>query len=319
MKKALCLILSLVTLLGFSACSQQQDERAGREVVLTYPSKPAEDPSQPEEEEPEEDIDLTKDFEVIPRLSELPDTINTNPKLYARILENILKIYYSGLLSGRINSDVYQHRMCTDKLPDKNASAQERQKLAEYCTVGGALEYFGYDNRNYMKYYEMFNGCLWYFRYDRDANIYPESESSSENTLAMTDFDQSLYFIFRFANIDRVERDALTYIAQEVNSAVSEYYNGIKDGSVTSSTKLHHTSDNLPQPKSTQEERTALAKQATIAGAVDYYRFYTPSYPCITSLGYNKKSELFTLPDFNDPDIIALSSPETKLSVIFPS
>lgn len=319
MKRILLFILCAVTAVSVAACAGgKNDERANREIKLTYPSKPSQTESeQDEEENSEEEKDLTKDFVHISRLDELPDYMKTNPELYAQMLEKMLKLYYSAILAGRVNSDNYSHRYSEDKLPPENESAEKKRTAAEYCTVGGALEYFGYDEKNYMKYYEMFNGCLPFFCFDRDANVYLRSEISSENVVPMTGFSYSLYFIFRYSNIDKIEREALSFAAEEINRAVNDYYYGIKNGTVTASKKLKYTSDKLPEKSANESERNKCAEEATIQGALDYFSCYTPLYTCITKLGYNKKSQLFTLPDLNDPEVISIDSPEIKLSALY--
>ncbi len=319
MKKILCLLCCAVIAVSMTACTEQKkDDRTSREIKLVQPSEVSREISDTDEEdEADEEKDLTESFVISPKLSELPEYMRTNPKLYAELLGNILKIYYSGILSGRINSDIYKHRYSEDKLPPESATAEQRRSAAEYCTIGGALEYFGYDNKNYIKYYEMYNGCLTFFCFDKDANIYYRNDIPSDNVMPLTGFSYGLYFIFRYAKIDKLEREALEFAADEISSAVSNYYSGIRDGKITSSKKLKYTADKLPEKNADESERKKCADEATIQGAVDFAGYYTSLYPCITKLGYNKKSELFTLPDLNDPDIVSIGSPETKLSVLY--
>lgn len=317
MKRIIAVIICSLMIFSAAACAgEKKDERADREIKLTQPSEESIQISEPEEES-EEEKDLTKDFTPIARLKELPEYMKTNPQLYADMLENMLKLYYTAILTGRANSENYKHRYSGDELPSENATAQKRRDIAEYCTVGGALEYFGYDDKNYMKYYEMYNGCLPFFCFDRDANVYIREGMLADNILPMTGYVYSLYFIFRYSNIDKIEREALSFAAAEINRAVNDYYYGIKNGTVTASKKLKYTSDKLPEKSADQSERDKCAREATIQGALDYYGCYTPLYPCVTELGYNKKSQIFTLPDFNDPEMISISSPETKLSVLY--
>ena len=318
MKKILALLLCALAALSSAACScSKRDDRSDREIKLTQPSRPSEVSLQEEEEEDEEESDLTANFVHISKLDELPEYITNNPQLYSKLLENMLKLYYAAILAGRVNSDNYAPRYCEDRLPPKSASPEERRTAAEHCTVGGALEYFGYDNKNYMKYYEIYNGCLPYFCFDRNGGIYLKEEVSADNIFPMTGYDYPLYNIFRYANTDKVEREALAFAASEMSHAVNEYYYGIKNGSVTSSKKLKYTSDRLPQRGADESEKNKCAGEATIAGALDFAGCYTSLYPCITKLGYNKSSEIFTLPDLTDTGIISIGSSDTKLSVLY--
>ena len=320
--KFLSLMLVLILMLGFTACGEQDDSQTSSSsgVASGKNNTDVNSSAVPQEKENSEEpeVDLTANFEVIPKLDELPDYMLTNKTLYAKLLEKIIKIYYSGIVNGRINASVYQHRYSEDKLPDKDADSQKRIEAAKLCTVGGALEYYGYDNDNYMKYYEMFNGCLPYFSYDRDANVYLSSEINADNILSMTGFRQRLNYMFKYIGEDAVERDAMTYLAEEINTAVKKYYNDIKAGKATASSfKQKYTDDVLPDDSLNSEQCEALAKKATLAGAFEYAGFYTPYSVCIDSLGYNKKSEIFTLPDFSNPDIISISSVDTELGELY--
>ena len=317
MKKIIAILLCILAVFSAACSCNKKDDRADREIKLTQPSR-SEPLSEPEEEEPdEEESDLTADFIPLSKLEELPEYMKTNPQLYAELLENMLKLYYTAILSGRVNSDIYKHRYSEDRLPPANASVEERRTAAEHCTVGGALEYFGYDEKNYMKYLEMYNGCLTYFCFDRNACIYPKGDVSADNIMPLTGYSYPLYYLFRYANTDKLEREALTFAASEINRAVSEYYFGIRNGTVTSSKRHKYTSEKLPGKNADESERNKCADEATIAGALDHFSCYTPLFPCITKLGYNKKSELFVLPDLNDPDILSIGSPDTKLSVLY--
>lgn len=320
--KFLSLMLALTLLCTFTACGGQEDNETSVSTRVVSGKNTANEnssaESQEEENSQESEVDLIADFEVIPKLDELPDYMLTNKTLYAKLLEKIVKIYYSGIVKGRINASNYQHRYSQDVLPDKDADSEKRIEAAKLCTVGGALEYYGYDNENYMKYYEMFNGCLPYFSYDRDANVYLSSEIDADNILSMTGFGQRLNYMFKYISDDTVERQAMTYLAEEIDTAVKNYYNDIKAGNVTSSSfKQKYTDDELPDESLSAEECTALAKKATLAGAFEYAGFYTPYSVCIDSLGYNKKSEIFTLPDFSNPDIISISSIDTELGELY--
>ena len=318
MKKLFAIIICILAVLSAESCScNKTDDRADKEIKLTQPSRPSAVSHQDEEEEEEEEKDLIAGFTPISKLNELPEYMKTNPQLYADLLENMLKLYYSAILTGRVNSDNYAHRYSEDRLPPQNASPEERRTAAEHCTVGGALEYFGYDNKNYMKYYEMYNGCLPYFCFDRNGSIYPKEEVSADNIMPLTGYSYPLYYFFRYANTDKIEKEALTFAASEINHAVNDYYYGIINGTVTSSKKLKYTSDKLPEKGADENERKKCANEASITGALDHSDCYTPLYPCITKLGYNKRSELFTLPDLHDPEIISIGSPDTKLSVLY--
>ncbi len=259
--------------------------------------------------------DLHSDFVVITKADELPAFMTNNKKLYADLLENILKLYYSGIVSGRINSDNYQHRYSTDELPRENSTPDKRREAAELCTVGGALEYYGYDNQNYMKYYEMYNGVLPFFLYDKDANIYLDSEMSADNTYQMNGFSQRLYHIFKYCQTSNIERDAMTFVASEVSTIVKTYYQDLSSGKIHQKNyRPKYTNDTIPPQNADRNTCQSIADQATIDGAIDYAGFYTPYHGCIEHLGYNKKSDIFTLPDFTNPDIISIKSADTKIS-----
>lgn len=320
MKKVFCLMYCLLLIFGTTACAaaQNQNDRSARPVKLTYPSAPESAVSEDESSQAADVSELSdpaKDFEIIPKLEQLPDFMQNNPSLYADMLEKILKIYYSGLVSGRINSTTYHQRFNADRLPSAKATPEQRIKIAELCTVGGALEYFGMDQKNYMKYMEMYNGSLPYFCYDRDASVFAEGSVSSDKVLKMTGFSQSLYFLFRYANNDQTERDAMQYAADNIDSFVKSYYQGIQNGSInTSSFRPVYTSDPLPKKNASEKDRQTAADQATIAGALDYAGYYTVYVSFITKLGYHKNASIFTLPDFTNPDIIAISSENTRIS-----
>ena len=302
------------------ACSEQKNNGdKDRKTELTYSSELSSDISSQEiSEESEPSADPLESFEVIPKLPEVPDYIRTNPRLYASLLQNIMSLYYSGLLNGRINTDTVTFRFSEDVLPEPDADAETRRKTARYCTIGGALEYFGYDCKDYMKYYELYNGCLPYFCYDHDANIYAEIEKPLNKVLYLTDFAQALFFIYKNANKETVERDAMAFAAAETDSAVKSYYYGIKNGTINSSVKLSHSRDTLPSPDASQEERDSLANEATIAGAIDYAGYYTPLYPVISVLGYNSKTGKITVMDHTEHFVLLISSPEMKIGKIFP-
>lgn len=319
MKKCLCVCACLFLLMTSTAChSVQEPDRSQREVKLSFSSVPAEKtvPSAASLLPSEVSEPSVSDFTRMSKAEQLPLYMQNNPKLYADLLGNAMQMYYAGILSGRVNASLFTPEYAKDVLPPPDASPQERKRMAEYCTVGGALEYFGCDTPDRMKYLEMYNGTLPYFCYDRDANIYPVSTAPTGNVLTMNSFDQTLYFVFRYTNNDKIDRSALTYAAKNIDSYVKTYYQGILNGTITASHTLSHTSDVLPAADASNEERRRCAENATIAGAIDYAGFYTVYYPCITSLGYDRSSSLFTLPDFNNPNIIALPSADTPLSLL---
>ncbi|MBQ9461195.1 MAG: hypothetical protein IJU51_04675 [Clostridia bacterium] len=319
MKKLLSIIFCASLVLSLCACSEnKEDDRSDRKVELTYSSEVSsrtvvsQEPS-----EPESSSDPLESFERIPKLPSLPDHIATNPKIYSSLLHNMMNLYYSGVLNGRITSDSVSFRYSSDILPSPDADADTRREAARYCTIGGALEYFGYDCKNYMKYYEMYNGCLPYFCYDQNANIYSAADNPKNQVLNLTDFDQALFFIYKNADKNTVERDAKSFAAGETDSAVKIYYSGIRNGTIPSSVKLAHSNDKLPPPDAAQEERDTFADNATIAGAIDYAGYYTPLYPIITCLGYNENTGDITVPDQTAHNVKAISSPETKLGTLF--
>ena len=320
MKKLLCLCCCCL-LLCSTACTAAESEpdRSRRVVKLSSSSQPAEKSSVSEEPEDTSEpvTDPLTSFVRISKVDQLPDYLLNNQKLYADLLENILKIYYTGLLNGKINSAIFSPRYASDELPSPQATPEERKRLAEYCTVGGALEYFGCDQENYMKYLEIFNGLLPYFYYDRDANIYPPSATPNQQMLKMNNYSQTLYFIFRYANDNKIAQDVLVYAAKNIDTYVKNYYQGILSGSISLPHSFTYTNDTLPPKGASLSERQQCADNATITGALDYAGFYTIYSPYITYLGYDTSSSLFTLPDFYNPNIIAVNAPDSSLSLFF--
>ena len=307
------LLASSALLLSLTACSSPAPEK--RVIRLTQSSAVQEESSPQPEEEPLAD---PENFVVEPMLDELPQFMLNNKTLYAKLLENMLKLYYAGLVSGKINKENIHFRYAQDTLPSQELDAAARKKEAGYCKVAGALEYFGYDRRNYMKYLELYNGCLPYFCHSKDGNIYLSSEISADSLLSMNSFQQPLHFVFRYANIEKIERDAMTFVAKETDSAVKTYYEGIKSGKINQNTfRQQFTHDTLPAADSTPAECEALASHATIGGALEYAHLYTPFSLFIDSLGYNKKSDIFTLPDFTNPDIISIRPLKTEISKLY--
>lgn len=320
MKKRLCLCACCLLLVSSTACgssSTTEPDRSHREIKLSVSSVPTESIQVSSSSAPSTAaVPSSSDLTRIPKAEQLPLYMQNNPKLYANLLENVMTLYYAGLLSGRVNSDVFTPRYARDVLPPPDASPQERKKMADYCTIGGALEFFGCDTSNTLQYWEMYNGTLPYFCYDRDAHIYPKETAPANHVLTLTSFDQTLYFVFRYTNNDTINRAALSYAAQNIDSYVKHYYHAIENGTLTDSQSYPHTADVLPVSGASAEERHRCAENATIIGAIDAAGFYTVYAPYITSLGYNKKSSLFTLPDFHNPDIIALPSADTPLSFL---
>ena len=320
LKKQLCVLCCLSMLLCCGACStaEVQDDRSARPIRLTYPSKQKAEPKLTIEEITDSavsDAERLSSFVYIPKREQLPDFMQNNPSLYAGMLQNILKLYYSGILSGKINQKNFTPRYSSDILPTASATPEERSKMAISCTVGGALEFFGYDQSDFMKYIEMYNGCLPHFCYDRDGNIYPDGSVLPQNVLKMNGMSQPLFFIFRYVNQNQAEKDAMSYAAENISYLIREYYQGILDGSVHSdNTTLHYVSDLLPSKDASVRERQKCAELATVAGALDYAGFYTAYDPYITKLGYDKHSSVFTLPDLTNPDILSISSPDVKIS-----
>lgn len=310
--KILSFIFSAILLLSYTAC-KNSDINNNRVIKLSETSK-----SENHTSEPAENIITAENFEVLHKLDSLPEHMSINKSLYAKLLENILKLYYTGVVNGRITSDNFKPRYSNDKLPVTNELSSERKKAAGYCTIGGALEYYGYDNKSYMKYFDMYNGCLPYFCCSRDGNIFLSSEMSADNLINITDFDQTLINIFRYANLDDIERDAMIYVAKETDSAVKKYYEGIKNGKINKDNfNRIYTKDELPDSDSSKSECEDLANKATIGGALEYSGFYKPFSECVKKLGYNKKSDIFTLPDYKNPDIISIESLQTKISSLW--
>ncbi len=320
MKRIICSFICTFLVIGSCACSQNKnDDRSDRKIELTYSSsQPSEIVSEDEPPEIwEPSSDPLESFEYISKLPEEPDYIKTNPRLYASLLQNMMDLYYSGVLNGRINSDSVSFRYSGDKLPSADSDAESRRSAARYCTVGGALEYFGIDCKNYMKYYEIYNGCLPYFCYDSDGDIFAVIEKPLNKVLNLTSFDQALYFIYRSANKDNVEKNAQSFAASEIDNAIKKYYYGIKNGTIDSSVSLPRSGDRLPEKDASQEERDRLANEATISGAIEYAGYYTPLYPMVSLLGYNSKTGKIVVMDHTEHSVLSISSPKIKLGEIF--
>lgn len=280
--RILSFILSSAIILSFSACAGDT-ETEKHKVKLSQPSAVKQESSEPVSEEPIAD---PESFVILSKLDELPEYMTNNKTLYAKLLEGMLKLYYTGLVNGKINSETIQFRFAKDVLPDKELDAAARKKAAGYCKVGGALEYFGYDRNNYLKYYELYNGCLPYFCNSREGKIYLSSEVNADTLLPLTGFDETLHFIFRYSNIEDIERDAMDFAARETDSAVKAYYEGIKSGRINKTTfRQRFTHDILPEADSTPEECEALASHATIGGALEYAELYTPLSGFVDNLG----------------------------------
>lgn len=264
------------------------------------------------------DFNDTDEFSYIPKLDKLPDYINNNPKLYTNLLSNMLKIYYTGIISGSINSETYKPQYSDDILPSKDASAEERRSTAGYCTIGGAIEYCTKDG-NPLEYYKMYNGCLPYFCNDRDGNIYLLSETDA-GVWALTGYSEVLRYIFKFANTDNLEKEAMNYISTEVESAVKNYYSGIKSGKINTDTfSQKYTHDILPDKNDSQEYRTTLARHATVGGALEYAGFYRSYSVFVTKLGYDGKTIIFAMSNIYKPDLTVILSLDMPLSKIYVS
>ncbi len=247
MKRILSVVSCVLILMSYAACSEKNDGGKNENVSeISDDTLTSQEVSEPE---------VSYSFEDAEYHEELPDYMKNNPIIYSDLLEKAIKLYYSGIITGKINNDTYMARFCKDKLPEKDDSPETRKKLADLCTVGGALEYFGCDCREYTKYYEMYNGCLKYFSCDSDGYIYYYEKAPRDTSYRMNSMNQTLFFIFKNANIDKIEREAASFAAEELNQAVGEYYNGIISGKITSSFKGKYTSDILPKKNSSSLER----------------------------------------------------------------
>lgn len=317
MKRIASLVFCILILMSSAACSENNNKSDNDGSTETSAVQKTSEPEDDEEYSDEPAPEVSYSFENVEYHEELPDFMKTNTRLYAGLLEKALKIYYSGVITGKINNDTYIARYCKDKLPNKDAAPEERKKLADLCTVGGALEYFGFDCAEYTKYYEMYNGCLKYFSCDHDGYIYYYENAPRDTSFRMNSINQTMFFIFKTADINRIEREAASFAADEINFAVKEYYNGIQSGIITSSIRRKYTSDVLPGKKATQFDRLRLANEATVAGALDYAGYFTALYPYIKKVGYNRKTHVITSLEQHNPDIVSFVSDEVKLSQIY--
>ena len=124
-----------------------------------------------------------------------------------------------------------------------------------------------------------------------------------------------MYFIFRYTNTDTVDREALKFVSEEASYSIKSYYNSVISGEITDS-GFHqkYTNDKLPDKTTPSSEYKIYADDLTVGGAFEYSGFYTLFTSCIGSLGYNKKTEIITLPDYTDPNVISIPSVNTKIS-----
>ena len=61
----------------------------------------------------------------------------------AATINNACKVYYASVISGAINDDEWAKNVKADKLPEENATEEERTEAALNCTIQGALEFNG--------------------------------------------------------------------------------------------------------------------------------------------------------------------------------
>lgn len=258
-----------------------------------------------------------REFLMIAKLDELPDYMSDNPDIYSDLLGNIMKLYYTGIINGRINKDNFKPERSNDVLPSADSTADERKKSADYCTIGGALEYYSVDDRD-IDYYLLYNGCLPYFCHDREGNINLIDNISADNIWQLTDYDEILRYVFKYSNTDRLEADAIAFIAGELNNACVSYYNGIKTQKIKSGDFVQqYTHDTLPNEYTTPEPALGLAKHATIGGAMEYIGKYQQFSVCIKKLGTNDSHKIYAMSNSDISDLKVLSSTNMTMAELF--
>ncbi len=257
------------------------------------------------------------EFSIIAKLDELPDYMTDNPDIYTKLLGNIMKLYYTGIVNGRIHSDNFTPERTKDVLPPPNASAEERKKAADYCTIGGALEYYSLDGTE-IDYYELYNGCLPYFCNDREGNIQLIDNVSTDNIWQITDYDEILRYIFKYANTEKLEADAMAFIATELNNACINYYNGIKTQKIKDGDFIQqYTHDTLPNEYTTPEPALGLAKHATLGGAMESIGKYRQFSVCIKKLGANDTHKIYPMSDSSQNDLKVISSVNMTMAELY--
>ncbi len=329
--------LALIVFFSSSFCACTATSAQTSETVRTLASKqPSEvtdpypvisdSPSPPKENTQSSVMKYPSDeeFSMIAKQDELPDHIKSNSQHYTKQLSNILKLYYSGLISGVINTDTFTPQKSQDAIPAKNATAEERKNAAYDCTIGGALEYYDLDSTD-IQYYEVYNGCLPYFCNDKNGNIYLLEDAeklqdrwSFDSIWQTTTYNEPLRYIFRFANPDTVEQDALDFMASELSSACRTYYEGIRNLSIQQSDFVQqYTHDQLPSQQTSKEAALGLAKYATVGGAAEYIGKYKQFVPYIQKLGYDSSHQIHPMYDKNHSQLKAFENAEMTMSELF--
>ena len=304
------LVFSLAVVMCSCSNSVEEDNIA---VVST-----AESLEEPEESEQSEKYESSfEEISVIAKLDELPDYISDNSEHYTKLLSNILKLYYTGVINGRIHSGNFVPQRAKDVLPSENDTAEKRKEYADYCTIGGALEFYSTDSTDF-NYYEIYNGCLPYFSNDKNGNIYITENISMDSVWQLTDYDETMRYVFKYCNPDKLEKEAMAFISSEINSTCKNYYNGIKEGTIVkNSFAQQYTHDTLPDQYTAPEPRLGLAKHATIGGALEFIGKYRQFSIFINKLGIDSTGNIYPMSDKSKNDLKVISDTYLTMQEIY--
>lgn len=309
-------LIMLFFVMFISSCSEPKSDSGISRHSYTQTS---DDYTESEDSASESSLfpDSDGEFSAIAKRDELPSYIKENPNFYTAQLSNILKLYYTGIVNGRINSESFTPKKSDDILPSKGDTAEKRKESADFCTIGGALEYYSLDDKN-TDWCELYNGCLPYFCNDKQGDIYLSENISSDSVWQLTNYKEPLSYIFKFCNIDELETDAMTFVASELNGACKTYYEGIKNRSIKKgSFTQKYTHDTLPDEYTTPEPAFGLANHATLGGAAEYIGKYRQYIVCIKKLGTDNAHNIYPMSDSLNRELHILRSSKITMAELY--
>ena len=114
-------------------------------------------------------VDKTEGLEKLKEISANSDNMAAKAAKYtamsdAATIDNCCKNYFAAVISGTLTNGGADGAefVKSDKLPEKDASTEERKAAALRCTIQGALEYAGIDPTafNWSKFGATFNGTI---------------------------------------------------------------------------------------------------------------------------------------------------------------
>ena len=97
----------------------------------------------------------------------------------AATIDYACKTYYTGLVTGTINTTNFTPAKSGDVLPAVTTSPMARRALARNCTIGGALEYGGL--------YENLSTRITDFGFNNEGNIYASNDTKHGTITAFAD------------------------------------------------------------------------------------------------------------------------------------